>query len=88
MNIVSASNISKDNLKSFIERIERLEEEKSSISSDIREIYQEAKANGFDPKIIREVIKIRQLAEDERSERESLIDTYLHALGMNLESHE
>ncbi|MGF1456487.1 MAG: DUF2312 domain-containing protein [Alphaproteobacteria bacterium] len=74
--------VSSGQLKSIIERIERLEEEKAAIASDIKDIYAEAKANGFDAKILRQVIKIRKMDKHERDEQESLLDVYLAALGM------
>ena len=74
---------SKDNqLKSFIERIERLEEEKYNILSDIKEVYSEAKSTGYDPKIMRKVLTIRKIDTDERLEQEALLDTYKKALGI------
>ena len=69
-------------LKSIVERIERLEEEKKTIAGDIKEVYAEAKANGFDTKILRKVIQIRKQDKDERMEQEAILDTYLQALGM------
>ncbi|MCB1516835.1 MAG: DUF2312 domain-containing protein [Hyphomicrobiaceae bacterium] len=69
-------------LKAFIERIERLEEEKKAIADDIREVYAEAKGNGFDTKVMRQVVKIRKQDTNERLEQEAVLDTYLHALGM------
>jgi len=69
-------------LKSFVERIERLEEEKKTISDDIKDVYAEAKANGFDVKILRQVIRLRKQDADERSEQETLLDLYMAALGM------
>lgn len=69
-------------LKQFIERIERLEQEKSNIASDIKDVFNEAKSNGFDTKVMRQVLKIRKMNSEERQELESLLDTYLHALGM------
>lgn len=71
-----------DALRSFIERIERLEEEKQGLSEDIKDVYSEAKSHGFDVKIMRQVIRLRKMEEDSRKEQEALIDTYLHALGM------
>lgn len=76
------SNISGKQLKSIIERIERLEEDKKGISDDIREIYAEAKGNGFDAKAIRQIIKIRKQSETERSEQEAILEVYMSALGM------
>ncbi len=68
-------------LKSFIQRIERLEEEKKALAADIREIYSEARSTGLDSKIMRQVIKIRQMDQSEREEQESLIQIYLSAVG-------
>ena len=74
---------SKDNrLKSFIERIERLEEEKYNVLLDIKEVYSEAKSSGYDPKIMRKVLTIRKIDTDERLEQEALLDTYKNALGI------
>jgi len=72
--------VSGDVLRSFIERIERLEEEKKGIADDIKDVYAEAKAAGFDPKIMRQVIRIRKMDRSERQEQEALLDTYLHAV--------
>jgi uncharacterized protein (UPF0335 family) len=69
-------------LKSIVQRIERLEEEKKTISDDIKEVYSEAKANGYDVKVLRKVIRLRKQDADERSEQETLLDLYLAALGM------
>jgi uncharacterized protein (UPF0335 family) len=69
-------------LKSIVERIERLEEEKKAIAGDIKEVYAEAKANGFDTKILRKVISIRKKDRNEREEEEAMLDVYLAALGM------
>jgi uncharacterized protein (UPF0335 family) len=69
-------------LKSFVERIERLEEEKKGISDDIRDVFAEAKGQGFDTKIMRQVIRLRKKDTAERQEEEALLDLYLHALGM------
>lgn len=69
-------------LRALIERIERLEEEKQTIAGDIREVYAEAKANGFDTKIMRQVIKLRKQDASERQEQEAILDLYLQALGM------
>ena len=68
-------------LRAFIERIERLEEEKKALGEDIKEVYAEAKGNGFDTKIIRQVIRIRKMEASDRQEQEALIDLYLSALG-------
>ena len=71
-----------EQLKSFIERIERLEEEKSALSGDIKEVYAEAKGTGFEPKIMRQIVKIRKMDKEEVDEEESLLDLYKRALGM------
>ncbi|MDX2113601.1 MAG: DUF2312 domain-containing protein [Alphaproteobacteria bacterium] len=71
-----------DQLKSIIGRVEKLEEEKSGISADIRDVFAEAKGNGFDVKAIRTIIKMRKMDASEREEAETILDTYLHALGM------
>lgn len=72
--------IAADRLRSLIERIERLEEEKAGIASDIRDIYAEAKVAGFDPKIMRAIIKLRKMNAADRDEQEFLIETYRKAL--------
>ena len=69
-------------LRSLIERIERLEEEKSALAADIREVYAEAKGNGFDTKVMRQVVRMRRLDRAERQEQEAVLDLYLSALGM------
>jgi uncharacterized protein (UPF0335 family) len=71
-----------ERLKSFIERIERLEEEKRALSGDIKEVYAEAKGTGFEPKIMRQILKIRKMDKDEVDEEESLLELYKRALGM------
>ena len=76
------SAIARDQLKSIVERIERLEEEKAGIAEDIREVYGEAKANGFDVKILRQVVRLRKQDLTERQEQDAVRDLYLHALGM------
>ena len=77
-----ATRFAKDQLKAFIERIERLEEEKKATADDIRDVYAEAKGNGFDVKALRTVIRLRKLDVNERKEQEAVLETYLHALGM------
>jgi uncharacterized protein (UPF0335 family) len=72
----------KDQLKAFIERIERLEEEKKAIADDIRDVYAEAKANGYDAKAMRTIVRLRKQEPDERKEQETILETYMHALGM------
>jgi uncharacterized protein (UPF0335 family) len=75
-------------LKSIVERIERLEEEKKTIAGDIKEVYAEAKGHGFDTKIIRKVISLRKKDVAERQEEEQVLDLYLQALGMIPEEQE
>jgi uncharacterized protein (UPF0335 family) len=70
-------------LRAFVERIERLEEEKKALSGDIRDVYAEAKANGFDAKIMRKIVSIRKQDRDRRIEEDTILDLYLAALGMN-----
>jgi uncharacterized protein (UPF0335 family) len=74
--------IAGDRLKSFIERIERLEEEKKALANDIKEVYAEAKGTGFDTKIIRQLIRMRKMDQDDLDEQETLIDIYKRAIGM------
>ena len=71
-----------DRLRLLIERIERLEEEKKGISDDIRDVYAEAKAVGYDPKIMRQIVRLRRMKPDDRSEQDMILDTYRAALGM------
>jgi uncharacterized protein (UPF0335 family) len=79
---MSATRVAKDQLKAFVERIERLEEEKKVIADDIKDVYAEAKANGYDTKALRTVVRLRKQDSDERKEQEAILDTYLQALGM------
>ena len=72
----------KEQLKSFIERIERLEEEKKAIADDIKDVFAEAKANGFDVKALRAILKIRKEDTEERKELEAIVELYLQALGI------
>lgn len=74
--------VAADQLRSFVERIERLEEEKKAIADDIKDVYAEAKGNGYDVKVMRQVVRIRKQDNNERQEMEALLDLYLHALGM------
>ena len=75
-------NFAKDQLKSVIEWIEKLEEEKKTISDDIRDVYAEAKANGFDVKALRTIVRLRKIEPTEREEQDAILETYMHALGM------
>lgn len=82
MTKVKFGGISGEQLRQYIERIERLEQEKQDISDNIRDAFAEAKGNGFDTKVMRQVIKIRKMKPEERDEQESVLDLYKHALGM------
>ena len=77
-----ATRFAKDQLKSIIERIERLEEEKKTIADDVRDVYAESKGQGFDVKAIRAIIKMRKQDAGEREQAEAILETYLHAMGM------
>ena len=79
---MAKSGFAKDQLRSLIERIERLEEERTALSADIREVYSEAKGNGFDTKILRQVVRLRKLDRADRQEQEAILDLYMSALGM------
>jgi uncharacterized protein (UPF0335 family) len=79
---MDATTIARDQLKAIVERIEHLEEEKQALASDIKDVYAEAKANGFDTKTLRQVIRLRKQDKNERQEAEALLDLYLNALGM------
>jgi uncharacterized protein (UPF0335 family) len=79
---MAKSGFAKEHLKSFIERVERLEEEKAALTADIREVYAEAKGQGFDTKIMRQVVRLRKLENADRQEQEAILDLYLSALGM------
>ncbi|WP_119460329.1 DUF2312 domain-containing protein [Rhodospirillaceae bacterium SYSU D60014] len=74
--------IAADRLRSLIERIERLEEEKAGLANDIREVYAEAKGTGFDTKIMRQIVRLRKMDANDRQEQESLLDLYKQALGL------
>jgi uncharacterized protein (UPF0335 family) len=74
--------IGAERLRSFVERIERLEEEKAALTADIREVYAEAKGEGFDTKVMRQVIRLRKMDREDRQEQEELLDLYKSALGM------
>ena len=76
----ATSSIAAEKLKSFVERIERLETEKTELAADIREVYAEAKGNGFDTKIMRQVIKLRKMEPADRNEQDELLDLYRRAL--------
>lgn len=80
--MIGHNSVAKDQLKTIVERIERLEEEKGQIASDIKEFYAEAKANGFDTKVLRKVIALRKKDRHQREEEQAMLDLYLQALGM------
>ena len=80
--MVEVGGIAADRLRQFIERIERLEEEKAALAAEVREIYAEAKSVGFDPKVMRQIVKLRKMDTADQQELEALIDVYKHALGM------
>ena len=82
MTDIGHNSIAKDQLKSIIERVERLEEDKAAIGSDIKDVYAEAKGNGYDVKALRRIVSLRKQDPDKRAEQEAILDTYLHALGM------
>lgn len=78
----AVTKFSRDQLKAIIERIERLEEEKKVIADDVKEIYVEAKSNGYDVKALRTIIRLRKMDANDRQEAETILETYLQALGM------
>jgi len=78
----ASTSFARDQLKAIIERIERLEEEKKATSDDIKDVYAEAKGNGFDVKALRQIVRLRKIDSDERREQEAVLETYMHALGM------
>jgi len=78
----TAVRFAKDQLKAFVERVEKLEEEKKAIADDIRDVYAESKANGFDVKALRTIIRLRKMEPSEREEQDAILETYMHALGM------
>ncbi len=79
---VSSDSVAQDQIRAFIERIERMEEEKAATADDIKEIYAETKGNGFDTKVLRQIIRIRKQDASERAEQEALLELYMAALGM------
>jgi len=79
---MAEGNIAADQLRLFIERIERLEEEKKGIADDIRDVYSEAKSQGYDAKIMRQIVRLRKMSQDDRQEMEALLDVYKSALGL------
>lgn len=77
-------NSADDRLRLLVERVERLEEEKKGIADDIRDVYAEAKAVGYDPKIMRQIVRLRKMEPDDRAEMEAILDVYKKALGLDL----
>ena len=80
--MVEVGGVAGDQLRSYIERIERLEEEKAALAADVREVFAEAKGNGFDVKIMRQVLRLRKMDGDDWAEQEALLDVYKRAIGM------
>jgi uncharacterized protein (UPF0335 family) len=74
--------VSDDQLRLFIERIERLEEEKKGVADDVRDVYSEAKSQGYDTKIMRQIVRLRKMSQQDRQEMEAILDTYKAALGL------
>ncbi len=81
---VIGHNSSEEQLRLLIERVERLEEEKKGVADDISDVYSEAKAFGFDVKIMRQIVRLRKMTKDDRAEMEAILETYKKALGMDL----
>ena len=81
--MVEVGGIASEHLRSYIDRIERLEEEKAGLAADIRDIYAEAKGNGFDSRTMRRIVSLRKLDQSERNEQDALLDLYRRALGMS-----
>lgn len=86
--MVQSGNVAADQLRSYIERVEKLEEEKADIASAIRDVFAEAKSNGYDVKAIREILKLRRLEPHDREEQEYMLDVYKRALGMAFDGGE
>ena len=85
---VTTGGVESTKLKSYVERIERLDEDKAGIASDIRDVFAEAKSNGFDVKAMRQILKLRKMKANERTEAEYMLDLYKRALGMEIELEE
>ena len=79
---MSEDNVAADQLRLYIERIERLEEEKKGIADDVKDVYAEAKANGYDTKTMRKIVALRRMEKHARDEADALLDTYRNALGL------
>ena len=83
MQKITTGGVEVPKLRSYIDRIERLEEDKAGIASDVRDVFAEAKSNGFDVKAMRQVLKLRKMKANERTEAEYMLDLYKRALGMD-----
>ena len=81
----SQTNIAADEIRSFVERVERLEEEKKTIADDVKDVYGEAKSRGYDVKVLRKIVALRKLDPNERDEQEAILDLYKSALGMGVQ---
>ncbi len=79
---MDSATVNASHLRAFIERVEKLEEEKRAIADDIKEVYAEAKGTGFDPKVMRKIVSLRRMDIEKRKEEETILDLYLNALGM------
>ena len=79
---VSSEAVAADRLRAFVQRIERLEEEKAALAADIREIYAEAKGNGYEPRVMRKVVTLRRMKDADRQEEEALLEVYRAAVGV------
>ena len=88
MSTKTVNGVDGSHLKSFMERIEKLEEDKKALADDVKEVFAEAKAFGYDPKIMREILRIRKLNQEELYEKESMVEIYRTALGMDGETEE
>jgi uncharacterized protein (UPF0335 family) len=82
--VVGHNSVAGDQLRTVVERIERLEDEKKNVTADIKDVYAEAKGNGFDAKTLRKIVALRKLDEDKRKEAQAMLDLYAHALGLDL----
>lgn len=84
MSVVGHNSVAGDQLRSIVERIERLEGEKKNVAEDIKDVYSEAKGNGFDAKTIRKIVALRRVDDDKRKEAQAILDLYAHAIGLDL----
>lgn len=84
MSQIGHNSVAADQLRLFIERVERLEEEKKGMSDDIKDVYSEAKSQGYDSKIMKQIVRLRKMSSEDRAEQEAILETYKTALGLNL----